>query len=1080
MRKFLKLVFCCALVAGCIGSSISALADGSPPPALSQIKANPAAVRSAIGSYPSQVNMQDPAYGAAGDALRAWYVTMSVPTGTNPELSFLAGWEFDNATVNCVNGSNSLTTITLPNGVIPPSILNGSSSYRIGIASCPGLTNANFNSISGSAPGPYTISTDNSATANYSGTSTVFVRPTSFGGAASNTQLTDASHFYHYGPGTIAGTTLTMPTGTFNTQRDLTQAGPTGLTTQYIVIDDPAGVCPQYRGRILSNTSNSVVPAAVASGPTLAGHPWSCELLKGGASGVPTTLPVGAYIDPFHVTLTGALSTAMLNTISAMTCGTPDDAALNAAAVAAFNSESASVFLPPGHNYFDTTGSTTNIAQVSWCADGFHSGRIYWTALYPSLVNATRCTPSRGLPTARKTINPKVHLAHSLTVTGRPVVAALLSDSLMENGTNGMGDAGSGAANLWDWLSVTLGKPVTFDNFSIGGTELSFLAPNMAVNSSGVGIGIPTSAQQSEVPWYTSSSTKWINYALAQCPDVVFLEFQNDLKNLLISNFYDVNGYLNTAWKTSCGFSPDIIWITGPGQSASFYSQASNQEASFYQQDFIRTAVLAGDTMPPGVTMGNGGAVGLLDFAGRYNTLRYGLDNFSPPMTRAIDIFGAATGVTNDTNAIGWPFSWPRPVRDFQFQLSLFDTTSTNITSSTFWNTYLAGAWNIPLGAGSVGTPYSSPGQSSPSQTAYPNNMLSLSRDSGGNIGVTGYTYRLAESASCSMTTTTLTCATPVANAGYYYSNIIIQGAGSAACPADIGGSTCLYTTIAPAGVSANGEVVTTVASGTLASSNVALVIYRTFLPYTVSPVSAAINNGSDGSPACSPICGLIGGMGARVVGPFAEVGNSGFSALNPIFQGPVVRFGSRFVPAFTAGPSGATTTTNNNNDPTIFQDAENADDMTTATPVFLDGDCWGSPPGYVGPQGGGYSAHMASDCMRRVLGDVLAANTMSVWDIPSGGTTVVATTGGTSTVPNGATWMNVTPAATIATYTFVMPASPMPNQPVTFSTTQTITALTVNANTGQTINGAPTTLAANAAITFRWDQQHASWNRIQ
>jgi hypothetical protein len=89
---------------------------------------------------------------------------------------------------------------------------------------------------------------------------------------------------------------------------------------------------------------------------------------------------------------------------------------------------------------------------------------------------------------------------------------------------------------------------------------------------------------------------------LAKCWDVVFLEFQNDGTSFLESTFYDVNGYINTAWLSSCGFVPDIIWITGPGQSTTAYPVAI-QESNLFQQDFIRSAVMAGNTMPPSVSL---------------------------------------------------------------------------------------------------------------------------------------------------------------------------------------------------------------------------------------------------------------------------------------------------------------------------------------------------------------------------------------------------------------------------------------------------------------------------------------------
>jgi hypothetical protein len=555
-------------------------------------------------------------------------------------------------------------------------------------------------------------------------------------------------------------------------------------------------------------------------------------------------------------------------------------------------------------------------------------------------------------------------------------VAGIFSDSLFQNNSNGMGATGSGGENLSNWLSTATGKTVTFYPYSIGGTLLAELAPNLPGNTSGNGVGIPTTPQISTVSsWYTNSSTKWINYGLAKCWDVVFLEFQNDGTSFLESTFYDVNGYIKTAWLSSCGFVPDIIWITGPGQSTTAYSVAT-QESGLFQQDFIRSAVMAGNTMPPGVSLPAGQAVGLLDFGGRFFEATKGYSVFNPPMTRANDIvqFGSQS---NQGPQIKWPYTWPRKVRDYQLATSFSESVS-NLTNTYFWNTYLGGSWNVPLGNGIAGTPYNVNGQSSPLQIGYPNNMLSISRDaSSGNLAVTGYTHRISETATCSMTSVTLTCTTPVANWGYYYDNISIQGAGSATCPTEIGGTNCLLTTIAAGGVSANGQTITTAATGSLSSSNIKLVIYHQFLPTLVTNVSAAINNGSDSSPSCN-LCTFLLGFGISDKPPFLDVTGEYF-ATSPIFQGAVPGYGGRYSPVFTAGWAGSysgLTPASQFNYPQVGVSAENADDLVLYTPTMpLDYNCWGAPPGYIGPEGGGWSAHMAAGCFTHILNDVLAAN---------------------------------------------------------------------------------------------------------
>lgn len=77
-----------------------------------------------------------------------------------------------------------------------------------------------------------------------------------------------------------------------------------------------------------------------------------------------------------------------------------------------------------------------------------------------------------------------------------------------------------------------------------------------------------------------------------------------------------------------------------------------------------------------------------------------------------------------------------------------------------------------------------------------------------------------------------------------------------------------------------------------------------------------------------------------------------------------------------------------------------------------------------------------------------------------------------------GSVWLLLTPAAGYAAGTVVLPASPVDGQHVQVSCTQAVTALTVNGN-GSTVNGAPTTLAANGFFTLRFDGVFGAWYRV-
>ena len=90
------------------------------------------------------------------------------------------------------------------------------------------------------------------------------------------------------------------------------------------------------------------------------------------------------------------------------------------------------------------------------------------------------------------------------------------------------------------------------------------------------------------------------------------------------------------------------------------------------------------------------------------------------------------------------------------------------------------------------------------------------------------------------------------------------------------------------------------------------------------------------------------------------------------------------------------------------------------------------------------------------------------------------STTGFSYTFAAGTTVLVMNPAGTLATGTITMPASPADGMTITFSSTQTITALTVNANTGQSIVSAPTTLLAGQAATYVYRLTGTSWYPIQ
>jgi hypothetical protein len=87
--------------------------------------------------------------------------------------------------------------------------------------------------------------------------------------------------------------------------------------------------------------------------------------------------------------------------------------------------------------------------------------------------------------------------------------------------------------------------------------------------------------------------------------------------------------------------------------------------------------------------------------------------------------------------------------------------------------------------------------------------------------------------------------------------------------------------------------------------------------------------------------------------------------------------------------------------------------------------------------------------------------------------------TGFSVTVALGDTWLLLTPTATFAAGTIVLPSAPTDKSEVSVNCTQIVTALTVS-GAGRTVTGAPTTLAAaNGFFTMRFDAATNAWYRV-
>lgn len=90
-----------------------------------------------------------------------------------------------------------------------------------------------------------------------------------------------------------------------------------------------------------------------------------------------------------------------------------------------------------------------------------------------------------------------------------------------------------------------------------------------------------------------------------------------------------------------------------------------------------------------------------------------------------------------------------------------------------------------------------------------------------------------------------------------------------------------------------------------------------------------------------------------------------------------------------------------------------------------------------------------------------------------------VPLTGFAITVPNTCSLLILNPAGTLATGTVLMPINPIDGQLVAIASSQTVSVLTVSPNGGQTLNGAPSTIAANTSLWWRYILTVTTWFRL-
>ena len=84
--------------------------------------------------------------------------------------------------------------------------------------------------------------------------------------------------------------------------------------------------------------------------------------------------------------------------------------------------------------------------------------------------------------------------------------------------------------------------------------------------------------------------------------------------------------------------------------------------------------------------------------------------------------------------------------------------------------------------------------------------------------------------------------------------------------------------------------------------------------------------------------------------------------------------------------------------------------------------------------------------------------------------------TGFSYTFAAGTTNLVMNPAGTLATGTITMPATPADGMTISISSTQQVTAVTVQGNTGQSLVGAPVQLIPNQPLAFIYRLSNTTW----
>jgi hypothetical protein len=236
---------------------------------------------------------------------------------------------------------------------------------------------------------------------------------------------------------------------------------------------------------------------------------------------------------------------------------------------------------------------------------------------------------------------------------------------------------------------------------------------------------------------------------------------------------------------------------------------------------------------------------------------------------------------------------------------------------------------------------------------------------------------------------------------------------------------------------------------------------------------AAMINNGISGNTPgvlASLYASQSGGSVAPAMFEYYAGGNSNPNVANLVFRNargtptsPVALQSGDFLGQFGARGYGTTTFSSANKAAVRFIAAENWSDSAQGTNVTI---------GVTAPGTTTLTVRLEVFGTGQIGFQGAQADQSKTVQAPA--------TGFSITISNSSTTLLLTPTGTLATGTVIMPAAPIDGHVVRVLSSQTVSALTVSPNTGQSISGAPSAIGPATPFAMIYDLAGTTWYRME